>query len=216
MGKFESRATNFEILRIISMLLIVTGHSITHGGFTEIPLTINGMMAVVLTQGARIGVDIFILLSGYFSVKKTASNRKIKKLYIQIWTYSVLVTGSMMVFGIIPVGLKTVISMVLPISTSQYWFATCYMLLILMSPCFQACMEKLSRKQLQGILIVFGILWSVIPTLLIGSPGYSNLGWLAYVYLLGAYIRVIIPAPFEPPVRSLRATLPAHQSHTFR
>ena len=37
MGKFESRATNFEILRIISMLLIVTGHSITHGGFTEIP-----------------------------------------------------------------------------------------------------------------------------------------------------------------------------------
>lgn len=195
MGKSESRATNFEILRIISMLLIVTGHSITHGGFTEIPLTINGMMAVVLTQGARIGIDIFILLSGYFSVKKTASNRKIKKLYIQIWTYSVLVTGSMMVFGIIPVGLKTVISMVLPISTSQYWFATCYMLLILMSPCFQACMEKLSRKQLQGILIVFGILWSVIPTLLIGSPGYSNLGWLAYVYLLGAYIRV-----YEPPI----------------
>lgn len=28
--------------------------------------------------------------------------------------------------------------------------------------------------------------------------------------------KVIIPAPFEPPVRSLRATLPAHQSHTFR
>lgn len=27
---------------------------------------------------------------------------------------------------------------------------------------------------------------------------------------------VIIPAPFEPPVRSLRATLPAHQSHTFQ
>ena len=27
---------------------------------------------------------------------------------------------------------------------------------------------------------------------------------------------MIIPAPFEPPVRSLRATLPAHQSHTFR
>lgn len=30
------------------------------------------------------------------------------------------------------------------------------------------------------------------------------------------FYRVIIPAPFEPPVRSLRATLPAHQSHTFR
>lgn len=27
---------------------------------------------------------------------------------------------------------------------------------------------------------------------------------------------LIIPAPFEPLVRSSRATLPAHQSHTFR
>ena len=186
----QSRATNLEILRIVSMLLIVAGHSVTHGGFNEIPRTFNGITAIVLTQGARIGVDIFILLSGYFSVKKTVSSRKIKKLYVQVWTYSVLITGSLIVFGIIPAGLKTVISMVLPISTSQYWFVTCYMLLILMNPCFQACIEKLSQKQFKNILIVFGILWSVVPTLLIGSPGYSNLGWLAYVYLLGAYIRI--------------------------
>lgn len=106
-----------------------------------------------------------------------------------------LVTGSLMYFGIIPVEVKTVVSMLLPISTSQYWFATCYILLILMSPCFQACIEKLSKKQFQCILITFGILWSVIPTLLIGAPGYSNFGWLAYVYLLGAYIRI-----YESPI----------------
>lgn len=71
------RETNLEILRIVGMLLIVAGHSITHGG-SEIPLTFNGMTVIALTQGSRIGVDIFILLSGYFSVKKTVSNRKIK------------------------------------------------------------------------------------------------------------------------------------------
>lgn len=123
-------------------------------------------------------------------MKQSASNRKIKKLYLQIWTYSVLVTVSLMLLGIIPVEVKTAVSMLLPISTSQYWFATCYMLLILMSPCFQACTEKLSKKQFQCILITFGILWSVIPTLLIGGPGYSNLAWFSYVYLLGAYIRI--------------------------
>ena len=31
-----------------------------------------------------------------------------------------------------------------------------------------------------------------------------------------SYLRLIIPAPFEPPVRISRATIPAHQSHTFR
>lgn len=134
----QNRLTNFEFLRIISMLLIVAGHSITHGGFTEIPLTVNGMIAIVMTQGARIGVDIFVLLSGYFSVKKAVSKKKIEELYLQIWTYSVLITGGMIVFGIIPIGVKTVISMLLPISTSQYWFATCYMLLVLQVLAFKS------------------------------------------------------------------------------
>ena len=31
------------------MLLIVAGHSITHEGFSEIPLTFNGMTAIALT-----------------------------------------------------------------------------------------------------------------------------------------------------------------------
>lgn len=177
------------------MLLIVAGQSITHGGFSEILLTFNGMTAITLTQGARIGVDIFILLSGYFSVKKAVANRKIKKLYLQIWTYSVLVTGSLMLLRTILVEVKTVVSMLLQISTSQYWFATGYMLLILMSPCLQACTEKLSKKQFQCTLITFGILWSVILTLLIGTPGYSNLGWPAYVYLLGAYVQI-----YESPI----------------
>ena len=54
----------------------------------------------------------------------------------------------------------------------------------------QSRAEQSRATNLEILRIVFGILWSVVPTLLIGSPGYSNLGWLAYVYLLGAYIRI--------------------------
>ena len=44
----------------------------------------------------------------------------------------------------------------------------------------------------------------------------SNGKWVFCKHKERDTYEVIIPAPFEPPVRSLRATLPAHQSHTFR
>lgn len=52
MGKIENftnRHTGIELLRVISMLMIVSGHSIIHGGYgDELPLTMNGLYAVAL------------------------------------------------------------------------------------------------------------------------------------------------------------------------
>ena len=189
-GEYDfDRQTSLELLRIISMLMIVASHSVVHGGFEEFPLSVNGALALVLTQGSRIGVDIFVILTGYFSVGKEVSFRKVKNQYFQIWTYSVLITVLMMIMGETRFNVKLAVSAFLPISTSQYWFATCYILLLLISPCLQMCVEKLSKQQYQKMLIVFGVFWSVIPTLLIGVPGYNNFVWFIYVYMLAAYFR---------------------------
>ena len=173
--------------------MIVAGHSVVHGGFGELPLTVNGIVAIVLTQGSRIGVDVFVILTGYFSVGKEVSEKRIKTQYFQIWTYSVLITIVMLVIGEAKFGFKLIVRALMPVSTSQYWFATCYILLLLISPCLQICIERLTKQQYQRLILVFGILWSVIPTLLIGTPGYSNFVWFIYVYMLGAYIRKYSP-----------------------
>lgn len=186
----KKRETNIEYLRIICMLMIVAGHSITHSVQEgEIPLSFNGMIAIGLTQGGRIAVDIFVMITGYFSIGKTVSWGKLNRQYLQIWLYSVSITGIMIIMGNVSIDLRTIISAVLPISTSQYWFGTCYILLLLINPCIQVCIEKLTEKQLRTILVVFGILWSVLPTLVIGAPGYSEFGWLTYIYLLAAYMK---------------------------
>lgn len=72
------------------MIFIVAGHSVLHGG-VEMPLTVIGIFAFVMTQGSRIGVNIFVLLSGYFSATKVIYIDKIKKIYIQVWTYSIMI-----------------------------------------------------------------------------------------------------------------------------
>lgn len=63
----KERNPGIELLRIVSMLMIVASHSITHGNFNDFPFSLNGVFAIALSQGARIGVDCFVLITGYFS-----------------------------------------------------------------------------------------------------------------------------------------------------
>ena len=172
------------------MLFIVAGHSVIHG-INEISLTVNGMLAIVLTQGSRIGVDIFILITGYFSVGKEVTVKKIKKLYIQIITYSLIITIVMCVLG--ETSVSSLIYALLPVVTSRYWFVTCYVMLILLSPALQIFIKYVDKSTYQKILIIFFVMWSVCPTLHIGQPGYSNFAWFVYVYLIAAYMRIWKP-----------------------
>lgn len=187
MEKSRVRETNLEYLRIISMIFIVAGHSVIHGG-VEMPLTVNGIFSFVMTQGSRIGVNIFVLLSGYFSATKVISIDKIKKIYIQVWSYSIII--AMILFALGKVSCKDIFMSSLPISTSQYWFATCYMILLLISPALRIFIHNVDRKTFQKILITLFILWSVVPTIHIGQPGYSNMGWFVFVYLLAGYMKM--------------------------
>lgn len=165
------------------------------------PLTVNGIFAFIMTQGSRIGVNIFVLLSGYFSATNVISIDKIKKIYIQVWSYSITIAVVLFAFGKIS-SWKSVIMSALPISTSQYWFATCYVILLLISPALQIFIHNVDRKIYRRILIILFVLWSVIPSFHIGQPGYSNLGWFIFVYLLAGYIR-IYPVKFTDRINVL-------------
>lgn len=59
------------------MLMIVAGHSIVHGGYNDLLLTGNGLFAIALTQGSRIGVNIFVFYLDIFLLEETHYSRSI-------------------------------------------------------------------------------------------------------------------------------------------
>ena len=61
------RNSNFEILRIISMYLIVVSHFIVHGT-TSIERTggIKQVIMLIMQSGGKIGVDIFVMIGSAF------------------------------------------------------------------------------------------------------------------------------------------------------
>ena len=60
------RESNLELLRIIMMILIVAHHFALHGGF-DYPkevVSLNRLWIQLMTIGGKLGVDVFVLISG--------------------------------------------------------------------------------------------------------------------------------------------------------
>lgn len=73
------RNTNLEMLRIISMILIVMSHSDDWMGLAEFYseiVCLNKFITDWLHVGGQIGVGCFLLISGYFMIDKQITSKK--------------------------------------------------------------------------------------------------------------------------------------------
>ena len=85
---------NIEILRIVSMIMILILHFFYHGNIlNEMPKKINLLCVSTISVEVLciVAVNIFILISGYFLCKSKFDINKIIKLYGEIFVYSLII-----------------------------------------------------------------------------------------------------------------------------
>lgn len=187
----KERQSNLEFLRIISMLLIVAHHYSIHGkfGFETTSITFNRLWVQFISVGGKLGVDVFILITGYFMLDAQFKWKKILNIWMQVCFYSILCFTAFHILNPSEFTITTFIKAVFPVIFSQYWFATSYIGLLLLAPFVNVVVNSMSRHQYVKLLSVLFVIWSVIPTLTTGSIGYSDLGFFLFLYLVAAYIR---------------------------
>lgn len=187
-----NRHNNIEILRILSMILIIMHHYSVHGAFILDPsmISLNKIIVQFLSAGGKLGVDCFILITGYFLIKSSFKFEKLVKLLFSVFSYSASIYIIFVTSGLIDFDLKQAIKSFFPILFSQYWFATSYVLLYIFSPYLNIFINALDKRRHLNLIILLIILWSVIPTLTKAELNFSTLGWFATLYLIAAYIRL--------------------------
>lgn len=197
----EERSSNFELLRILSMLAIVASHYATKSGFSSDMIKADCLWLQILQQLSSIAVDVFILISAYFLVNSHIKLRKAINLIIVTTFYSIvlfvvsfLCNGG---FGNPEMSkrlfLKELISSALPINSGLYWFITDYLCIYVISPFLNIVIKSVSERAHKWIIIVGIIVWSLIPTIIpeADSGMSSNLIlWFIVLYFVGAYIRL--------------------------
>lgn len=192
-GRIASRRSNIELLRIIAMIMIVANHFATHSGFEFAADTIyvNRFWIRLIAIGGKIGVDVFVLISGYFSVGSPSfKTSKPIKLWLQIFTYSAAAFLVFVLSGAQPFSVKALITHVLPVTFSHWWFASVFFVLYLVSPFLNKLLNSFDKKTYKRFIALLFVLWCLIPTLTGQDMQCNNLLWFVFVYSFAGYIRL--------------------------
>ena len=196
----KKRAANFELLRIIAMMMIITLHFLDKGGIL-VPLA-EDRSAVNITAWAFeslaiCAVNCYVLISGYFLVEAGYRKGRITELICEILFYSLLIPLVMIMIGALKpadIGHYDILGWLLPIGTEEYWFMTAYIFMYILAPLLAAGVHKIERAQLKTLIIIFLVFESlektIIPVKFATDHAGYDFGWFICLFLIASYIRL--------------------------
>ena len=156
--KKAPRQSNLELSRILAMYLIVMHHFSVHGGVPiwsgSAPLSFNFYLDQLLSTGGKIGVNLFVLITGYFLAKKFSKFSSLIYLWIKTFSYVIVFFLLFCALGLHPFNWSSLISCFFPIRNDFYWFVSAYFLLILLSPFITIGIKALGQRKLFTFLLI--------------------------------------------------------------
>lgn len=191
MAEKKERISNFELLRIISILMIIMWHVIVHGHYFDIASDSSIFIKNVITAIIIFHVNSFIFLTGYFSNRKDKiESRKCFRLLGNAWFYKAVIVLVVIAFKIEDVTNIKLMEELLPLDVNSYWFMNHYIILYIISPYLNKVIDKMNEKEYQKFLAVLLLLFSIIPFIsqgrFISNSGYTITQFII-MYFFGAY-----------------------------
>ena len=201
----KKRQSNIELLRIIAILFIISFHYVYKSGYVLTDLNITSLTIKSFWFLGELGVNLFVLITGYFLITGKFSFKKLIKLIVEVnfyYIFTLILTNlyqnnfafeNLKIFS----GLKNAFLSFFSVTFNQYWFITSYILIYILFPYINKFLKTLSKDEHKKILIILIIIWSIIPTIFgifNNNPEsflyFNRFIWMIILYMLGAYIRL--------------------------
>ena len=183
------RASNFELLRIIAIVLIVMQHLAYYSKFDYSSMSFfDNSYIYIMEIFGKLGVFLFVIITGFFYDKNKSNIKKYIFFDIKIVVYSLLC----ILAGVIikdKISVEIIIKAFFPCCFSLYWFATCYLLLIIFAPYLNIIVERLDKAAYIRFLIILFFLISIIAYIPKTEVYFNNFFMFIFIYFIGAYIK---------------------------
>ncbi len=194
--KKTARQGNFELLRIIAMIMIVTLHYLGKGKLLNLDNgSITYFVAWFCEALSYVAVNVYVLISGYFTKSTKFKFNKI----LDLWIQTIIISGTAYI-----IALKTGISeefkspdffkSFMPITRNSYWFITTYFVFCAIAPFLVNIVNTINQKQHKTVCATLVFITSVLPTILYEadwlkiSKGYHII-WFVTLFFVASYIR---------------------------
>ena len=175
-GGNNARRSNFELLRLVSMLMVVNLHSFwgyEHG------MGIGQAVDFFRESACICAVDAFILISGYWGIKWRF--KSLFNLLFQVAFYSFVIYGLSVFAGVTVYSLKGLVGC-FKCFYHSWGFISTYIVLYFLSPVLNAVSERWTTKTLLVFILVL-----LLANIFI--MGLNVIITYSTVYLLGRWLR---------------------------
>lgn len=192
----KERNLSIDLLRIISMLMIVELHLLSYTNLDKCiqPLSVEYFIKSIVHSVCIVSVNCYVLASGYLYDVGKFKIKKIFQIVFETLFYSILIYWGLVAFNCIEFSIKDLIYVFLPTLTRQYWFITTYIGLYLFTPVLKKIVNMFEKKYLLFILMLgFGLFVIYYNffffTENLNFGGATGIVWFIYLYLCGAYLK---------------------------
>ena len=179
----STRGANIELLRIIAISFVVILHISIHAQKGE-TATHDFVVSITIT-----GVNLFVLISGYFGIKLRWRSL-LNICNILIFYYIITTFGNYILFGR-DITYKHLINIFTPMSRSEWWFAECYLMLMLISPALNIILRTKEKNKyflFQGVMLYLCCISGFLLQNKVNTTGYTLINFIL-IYSIGDAIK---------------------------
>lgn len=186
------RKSNFELMRIISMVYILIWHFLYYGYIWSGSSKSMNLFWSFIISLIFVHVNSFIILFGYFNYDKKIKFGKIIKINNSIWFYNFIFSLIFLFLFNYNFSLIQKIKFISPISHYDYWFLSCYIILYLISPILNVYIKNIDKTKFKKTLLLYFFILLFLPYITNNEfydvkNGYSISNFI-FLYLIGAYL----------------------------
>lgn len=190
----QERTSNFELLRILTMLFIIAHHYVVNSGIAEKitsanAIQWNSLFALVFGWGGKTGINCFMLITGYFMCRSDINLKKFLRVFLLIEFYGIVFYCIFVCTGYGSFTLKTFITTICPIYDIGYGFGSSYLIFFLFIPYLNLLVKNMDEKQHRYLIALCLLVGTVLQSFLKAPPSFTYVGWFMVLYFIASYIR---------------------------
>ncbi len=192
----KERQSNFELLRILAMIGVMVLHAGLYGPVADAyPMESRGGGIYLAHAFAVLSVNVFVIISGYFSIKLRIASVLNFLWTIVYWRFVTIILLRVF-YGVLPDSLVGYLPFA-PLSIErigfafQGWFIGAYLGLMVLSPALNLYSNTMTTQKIGFYCLAFfaaevAFDW-LLPSLTIFDKGYTPFAFVG-LYFLGRYM----------------------------
>lgn len=190
------RSTNLELFRIISMMFIVAHHYVVNSGMmdnmSENPFAPNSLFFYLFGAWGKVGINCFIMITGYFMCKSHITLRKFVKLLLQIEFYRAIIYLIFVFLGYEIRSKRQFLLALIPIKTIGDGFTSAFLVFFLFIPFLNVLLKNISEKMHIRLIILCLFLYTFLGTLPLPyfKVTMNYVSWFVVIYFISSYVRL--------------------------